>query len=265
VEDDFLAHLSAGQVLYEGRWVNFAEAKKIRPPTPARRSGTKTKKRAEPDREAAIADTAVIAEAPPAAEETLIGQSSAIPSGIAGEAVPFPPETSVIIEAAAAEEETRIGKAPAPPPAKSGGDELFPPETSIILESLAAEEETRIGRLPHEPPPSDVTVSTEEFAPETKIMYITQPGQKVPEPEAAATRETDVYPVEASGDGQEVSAADTRRKTNDDDTRVFFKPSVPTWDDRGEKRKKLLMFIGGAVVVFAGIAAIIIIFLQAPK
>ena len=33
VEEDFLAHLMAGQVLNEGRWVSIAEAKSARAPT----------------------------------------------------------------------------------------------------------------------------------------------------------------------------------------------------------------------------------------
>jgi hypothetical protein len=248
VEEEFLAHLSAGHVLYEGRWVDFTEAKKVRLKTPDR---PPKKRRAAPP----AAETAVIAEPPPIEEEPSFIQAPAPVSPGAQ----YPPETSIIMEHAP-EEETRIGQAPAS--MNPEAEVPFPPETSIIVDALTAEEETRVG---HAPPPSDVVVDTEEFAPETKVILITPPTQYATEPVAAVTRETDVFPVEASSGEQMADGPKMQTTADYDDTRIFNRPSVPTWENSGEKRKKLILFVGGAIVIAAGIAGIIVIIVLAPN
>jgi hypothetical protein len=114
VEEDFLAHLSAGQVLHEGRWVSIAEAKAARTPTEIATAvveipgGQETKEAATE----APATATVAAEGPPEEtrdilltppeEETRTAPAPPAPAGGPVEGVDYPPETkSILLQPAA--------------------------------------------------------------------------------------------------------------------------------------------------------------------
>jgi hypothetical protein len=88
VEEDFLAHLMAGQVLHEGRWVSIGEAKSAKAPTEI----------AMTDMEMPLIDTCDT-DAQNPVEETRVGVPEKPFAPPAHSSVEFPPETkSIIIE-----------------------------------------------------------------------------------------------------------------------------------------------------------------------
>jgi hypothetical protein len=131
VEEDFLAHLTAGQVLHEGRWVSIAEAKAARTPT-----------------EIATAVVEVGAgqektEVPAAVtgETQTVPQDEAAP---AVQAVESPEETrNIQITPPSPEEETRTSPAPPRIPLAPVEGVDFPPETkSITIQQHAVDPES---------------------------------------------------------------------------------------------------------------------------
>jgi hypothetical protein len=87
VEEDFLAHLMAGQVLNEGRWVSIAEAKSARAPTEIATLATE-KPLPALDKKEPIESTATPAEIPV--------DSNCADVSSAQENIGFPPETKSI-------------------------------------------------------------------------------------------------------------------------------------------------------------------------
>ncbi|MBN1128735.1 MAG: hypothetical protein JXA71_07095 [Chitinispirillaceae bacterium] len=91
VEEDFLAHLSAGKVLHEGRWVSFAEAKSAKAPTEIATTMMETAT-AAPD---ALPEAPGFASDP--IEETRNGMNSPVAPLSDLEQTAFPPETKTVI------------------------------------------------------------------------------------------------------------------------------------------------------------------------
>jgi hypothetical protein len=242
VEEDFLAHISAGQVLYQGRWVTFAEVKNSRtkeverPPHISMVSPRRAPKRMVivETPVAAPADTAIIVQAPAPEEDTRIVQMPPPPqSEKRQETEEVLPETKVMVQALSPEEETRFGQAPPPPQSgKPQEPEEAPPETKVIVQALSPEEDTRIAQAP--PPYPEITENNEEYAPETKVIYIR------PQQQAAAP-------------GTEPKAV------NDGDTRIFSQPAISSWEKSGHDRKRRILLAGGIIVTLAGIAAILVL------
>jgi len=230
VEEDSLAHLAAGQVLFEGRWVNFTEIKSSRtrsierPPLfsgiaivlPRKKKSTVEKKTAVP--------------VPPS------------PSVKTPEPVGTPPETAIIIQTPAPEEEARTARSS---PVKS------PPETAIIVELPA--QAPLAAQAPTPPPPPASAAAEEEYAPETKIILFK------PLPVSS--------PPAAGKDAPEFFLTDivTGATVEDEDTHVFLRPADVPLMESGHKRRRKILLIGGAIVVLTGIAAILTILFQSAQ
>ena len=264
VEEDSLAHLSAGQVLFEGRWVSFTEVKTSRtrrierppliggivsrkktiavetPATPAPAVQPSTLVGTPPG-----ITIIVQSQPPPASAYSSVGAPPAPPIKTPPETVETPPETKVIVQTPPPEEETRtIQKPPpssektavaapttsAPPTPVSAPDMPPPPETAIIV---------------HTPPPShhEKDQGIEEFAPETKIILIRPPEQSTP------------------------SASDTQTLVKPGDTQFFHPPQItpPPPDESGLKLKNLIVIIAGTIVVIATIVAVLLIVVQMAR
>jgi hypothetical protein len=256
VEEDTVAHLSSGQVLFEGRWVNFPELKASRlrgiekPPSIAGRTffqRTKTIRVTPPaaptsSPAAAAPDTSLII-----LEKPTVGTKGSHISRDKAEAatetslITVPPEpekpkepppaadkehavleTSIIVMPNEPGKQTAGAKEPSPAPVPEGAL-----ETSIIADEP---------RLPH-----DEEKYHEEFAPETKIILF-----KPPDPSRSGVSDTQV--ITKAGDTQIVQVS---------------KPALPA--ENAPLSKNRLALILGTVVVVAALAAILFIVLQMAR
>jgi hypothetical protein len=229
VEADSLAHLSAGQVLFEGRWVTFTEVKSSRsrrveiPPLLGRTfSPQKTAaERPAPTAPAPAVQPPPVAGAPPGI--TIIVQSPPVSVSPAA----APQDTAVIVPSPPQEKEPRTVTKPPPPPEKKETATApgVPPETALIIEES--------------PPASEKEAGSGEFAPETKIILIMPPEQSVPP-----------------------SASDTQTLVPEPDTRLFHMPNIPRPEETRPAPKNRTALIIGTMVVVATLAAVILIVLQ---
>jgi hypothetical protein len=225
VEEETLAHLSSGQVLFEGRWVNFPELKKSRsrrvekPPLFAGRRFFRT---------TTAAPVSAPQPAPTSPDTSLITMSPEPETTTAGEPPPekkpLAPETSLIIMAQGPEKKT----AAEPPPEKK-------PLASVPVSAL----ETSI--ILHEPPPlhTHPEDGLDEFAPETKIILF-----KPPEQPAHGTSDTRLIPKPG-------------------DTQILHLPKpAPAQEETPATPKNRIVLIVGAVAAAAVIAAILFVVVQ---
>jgi hypothetical protein len=237
VEEDSLAHLAAGQVLFEGRWVNFTEVKSSRTRSverPPLFGGIAIvlprKKKSTVETPAATAPAVPVPPPPPVKTPEPVGT---------------PPETAIIIQTPAPEEEARTARSS---PVKS------PPETAIIVELPTRKNETPAAeQAPTSPPPPARAAADEEYAPETKIILFKPP------PESS--------PPAAGKDTSEMFLTDivTGATVEDEDTHIFLRPASVPLVESGYKRKRNILLVGGAIVVLAGIAAILTIVFQSAQ
>ncbi|MBN2037890.1 MAG: hypothetical protein JW768_14205 [Chitinispirillaceae bacterium] len=202
VEEDFLAHLSAGQVLHEGRWVSIAEAKSAKAPT---------------EIATAYMD---LNDQKPATEN-----QPAIPQDDTAQRLSDPIE------------ETKSGE-PAPakePHAEEGGE--FPPETKTIIFSPP----------PDAGPEAQATAPLVDpqsgYAPETGDFFI----EETPE-QLAQQSEDPIRPGESSM---------VERTTTS-----LLLPTVSSWEQSAQKRRKQILVFGSLSVLLAGISALVILFFQ---
>jgi hypothetical protein len=144
VEEDFLAHLMAGQVLHEGRWVSIAEAKSARAPTEI------------------------------ATLEMPLQETREKPAAHNEQHVPSFPTTFIPEHATTPEnliEETQINLPPLQALLSSGSEGLeFPPETKTIYFDRSPESDSDT----QAPTPLDPLSG---FAPETGAFVFEQPGE----------------------------------------------------------------------------------------
>jgi hypothetical protein len=253
VEEETLAHLSSGQVLFEGRWVNFPELKKSRsrrvekPPLFAGRRFFRT---------TTAAPVSAPQPAPTSPDTSLITMSPEPETTTAGEPPPekkpLAPETSLIIMAQGPEKKT----AAEPPPEKKP----LAPETSLIIMAQGPEKKTAAEPPPkkeplasvpvsaletsiilHEPPPlhTHPEDGLDEFAPETKIILF-----KPPEQPAHGTSDTRLIPKPG-------------------DTQILHLPKpAPAQEETPATPKNRIVLIVGAVAAAAVIAAILFVVVQ---
>ena len=232
VEEDSLAHLAAGQVLFEGRWVNFTEVKLSR-----------TRSIEKPPLIGGIA--AAIRRKKKVIVETPAAPAAPSSPGKKAEPVPAPPETAIIVQSPPPEEETRmVQPSSVKTPVPRGEAPAFPPETTIIDQPTSRQETL---------PPPERAAGEEEFAPETKIILFKPP------PEAA--------PPAAAQDTSEIFLTDlvTGATVQDEDTHIFLMPAVVPLVESGHKRRQKILLIGSVIVMLAGIAAILTILFQSAQ
>lgn len=243
VEDEFLEQLWAGRVLHEGRWVSIAEVKasgtgKVEIPPIMRRAVARVFPRRTvivetPEKEpsadtrrkktsAVPPDTSIIVQTP-APEKNLTDNIQ--------ETAETPPETKVIVQAQAPEEETRYGQTIPP----SGGADQLPPETKVIARAPDTHGTEAA-------PPSQES-SEDEFAPETKVIYIKSLEQGTARGHKASS------PVDT----------DTKLTISEQDTQFFLRQSIPSWEKSGDHGRKRLLLLGGILITLAGAAAIFIV------
>jgi hypothetical protein len=267
VEEDTLAHLSSGQVLFEGRWVNFQELKASRMrgvQTPPSFPGRFVSRKKTGDAEAPAAahpgitiivqsgtPTPAVPVTAPAAAAVAAGftagsapdtslitlmppEPEKITKGRKKKPLPVPenkpaaPDTSLIIMPVEPARETPLPEKKET--AKPDADEI-PPETAIIVEV---------------PPPShDKGNSEEEFAPETKIILF-----KPPEPS-----------TQSSVPG----TSDTKVMSKAGDTKILQVARPVSPDESAPPPKNRLTIVIGTVVVVAAIAAIVVIVMQMAR
>jgi hypothetical protein len=204
VEEDFLAHLSAGQVLHEGRWVSIAEAKSAKAPTEiatAYMELNSQKPGAQENR------------APPLAQTTT-------------------PDTDAVRQLSDPVEETRSSE---PVPAreqrkvKSGE---FPPETKTIVFDPSPESDSSTNV------PAPLVDPLSGYAPETGAFTIEDaPGQQ----------------AHLSGDSVERT------------TTSLLLPTVSSWEQSAQKRRKQILIFGSLSVLLTGIGALAILFFQIAR
>jgi hypothetical protein len=253
VEEDSLAHLSAGQVLFEGRWVTFTEVKTSRtqriekPPMFGRLSAIISPKApepaiaAEPPAAPAVQPPTVVGTAPgitiivqsqpPQPPPAIAPSSAGAPPARAVQSSPIqtpetagaPPETAIIIQTPPPSSEKREVTAP---PVRTP-DMPFPPETAIIMDVLESSHEKGSGN--------------EEYAPETKIIVFKPPEHSTP------------------------SVAETQTGIKEGDTQFLHLPKITSPEENGPALKNRIVLIIGTMVVIATIAAVLLIVLQTAR
>lgn len=260
VEEDTLAHLSNGQVLFEGRWVTFKEMKVSRsrrverPPLFAFRTVLRKKTAAAetmvapaapaPTKVLTVPDTSIITITPPGKE----------PAGAPGPA----PETTLINKNAAQEtvfppETALLQKHPA-------GEPDFPPETAILQKAPAPVQESAPETVVLKKPPADFPPETaiimhepllgreavhDEFAPETKIVVF-----KPPEMGSTAVTETKII----------AKGGDTKVIVKDGDTKIMkvAKTALPENTTPPANRMVLIVSSAAAALVIAAVIFVIV-------
>ena len=235
VEEETIAHLSSGQVLFEGRWVDFPELKKSR----SRRV----------ERPPFFTITSVFRTIKPVKELPAAAPAS--------QQTPAPPDTSLIVMPPEPKKTARSKQEPLPPPKKDTPApvpnaaletsimlETPAPapnaalETSIILDSMVQDGAPETAIIVQEPPPSREKESArDEFAPETKIILFKPPDRS------------------AAG------APDTTVMVKDGDTKIL-QLSKPAPQENAPPPKKRMVLIIGTMVAVAAIAAILFVVVQ---
>jgi hypothetical protein len=237
VEEETMAHLSSGQVLFEGRWVNFPELKKSR----SRRV----------EKPPFFNITSVFRTIRPVKEHT-----EAVPTP---QQTPTPPDTSLFVMSPEPKKTAHSRQEPHPP-AKKETPAPVPNvalETSIILETPAsvpaAALETSFIKMPPEPMP--------DGAPETAIIVHEPPlsheKESVSDEYAPETKIIVFKPPDKSGAG----APDTKVMVKNGDTQVY-QVSKTAPQENAPPPKNRMVIIVGTVVVVAAIAAIIFVVVQ---
>jgi hypothetical protein len=290
VEEDTLAHLSSGQVLFEGRWVNFPELKKTRsrrvekppcfsgrvffrkttaapvsapqpaPPTPdtsllstAPEPETSTaggRKETPPPIKEPAAPDTSIIIMTPEPEKTAAGTHATEPTPVKE---PAAPETSLITVALEPERKTAGGRVTAPPSKK----ETAAPETSIIDISQKPERKTAGGQVTAPPPKKETAIS------ETSII-VHEPPPSLTHPESGH----DEFPPETKiilfkpPDHQAQGASDTHLIPKPGDTQLLKLPKpAPAQEETPEPKNRMVIIIGG-VAAAAVVAAILYVVVQ---
>ena len=239
VEEETIAHLSAGQVLFEGRWVSFPELKNSRsrrvekPPFFTITSVFRTIKSANklpaasPAPQPTPPDTSLFVTSPEPKKTAHSRQEPPLPS----QKKPAPPvpadalETSLIKLSPAPKKDTAVPNA-------------AQEEPSIILESLEADGAPETAIIVHEPPLSREKESAiDEFAPETKIIVFKPPDQS------------------AAG------APDTKVMVKNGDTSVYQISKTAPQQNAPPPKNRMVIIIGSAVAAVA-IGAILFVVVQ---
>jgi hypothetical protein len=259
VEEDTMAHLASGQVLFEGRWINFPELKASRlrgverPPFFSGGRFPRPKK-------SAVETPAVPAPAPAAGNAaahpgiTIIVQSPQ-PAAAAPQTAGAAPDTSLIIMSPPDQEKKtpRAQKEHPHAPVK----EPMAPETSFIIMPPEPVKETKSAQEPPPPPTPaplpdgaletaimvempthDKESDHDDYAPETKIIVFKPPEQSVP------------------------GASDTKIMTKPGDTQIVQITKEARPEEETPERKNRLVIVIGTMVVVVTLAAIVIIVLQ---
>ncbi|MBN2188023.1 MAG: hypothetical protein JW699_01110 [Chitinispirillaceae bacterium] len=281
VEEDTLAHLSSGQVLFEGRWVNFPELKKSRsrrvekPPLFSGRIFF---------RKTTAAPVSTPQSAPPTPDTSLISiaaEPEATTAGTRKETPPVKepaaPDTSIIIMTPEPEKTAAGSQATAPP----SQQETVAPETSIISISQQPEIKTAGEQAPAPPR------KQEAAAPETSIISL-PPGPEKKKTAAVpfSSMETSIIlhepppshdhqagfhdefapetkiilfkPPEQQAHG----ASDTHLIPKPGDTQLLhLQKPTPAQEDTPEPKNRMVLIIG-AVAAAAVVAAILFVVVQ---